>query len=82
MKTYVKIEKRVLKKIEEITNTDYNAEDVYLTTDSLIMIVDDLLVELERLQEKLDDLEENIDAHVYDKMNPYDFYGVSERDFV
>ena len=82
MKTYVKIEKRVLEKIEEITNTDYNAEDVYLTTESLIYIIDDLLVEHERLQKKLDDLEENIDTYVYDKTHPYEFYGVSERDFV
>ena len=82
MKTYVKIDKRVLDKIEEITNTDYNAEGVYLTTESLIMIIDDLLVELEKTREELNDLEENIDAHCFDKMNPYQFYGVSERECV
>ena len=82
MKTYVKIEKKVLEKIEEITNTDYNAEDVYLTTESLIYIIDDLLVELDRLQEKLNDLEQDIEAHVFDKMNPYQYYGVSEKDFI
>jgi hypothetical protein len=82
MKTYVKIEKKVLDKIEEITNTDYNAEDVYLTTESLIMIIDDLLIELDKLQEKLNDLEENIDTYCYDKTHPYQFYGVNERDFV
>ncbi len=82
METYVKIEKKVLDKIEEITNTDYNAEDIYLTTESLISIIDDLLVELEKLQEKLNDLEENIDAYCYDKTHPYQFYGMSERDFV
>ena len=82
MKTYVKIEKKVLEKIEEITNTNYNAEDVYLTTESLISIIDDLLVELDEGQEKLNNLEENIDTYVYDKTHPYEFYGVSERDFV
>lgn len=82
MKTYVKVEKKVLEKIEEITNTNYNAEDVFLTTESLIMIIDDLLIELDKLQEKLDDLEENIDTYVYDKTHPYEFYGISEKDFV
>lgn len=82
MKTYVKIDKKVLEKIEEITNSNYNAEDVYLTTESLISIIDDLLVELDEVQEKLNNLEENIDTYVYDKTHPYEFYGVSERDFV
>lgn len=81
MKTYVKIEKKVLEKIEEITNTNYNAEDVYLTTESLVMIIDDLLVELDKMQDKLNDLENNLNDN-YRPIPVAEQVAISDKDFI
>lgn len=81
MKTYVKIDKRVLEEIEEITNTNYNAEDVYLTTESMIMIIDDLLVELDKLQDKLSNLENDLNDN-YRPIPVAEQIGISEKDFI
>lgn len=81
MKTYVKIDKRVLEKIEKITNTDYNAEDVYLTTESLIMIIDDLLVELDKIQDELNNLENDLNDN-YRPVSVAEQVGISDKDFI
>jgi hypothetical protein len=81
MKTYVKIEKKVLEKIEEITNTNYNAEDVYLTTENLVMIIDDLLVELGKMQDKLNDLENDLNDN-YRPIPVAEQVAISDKDFI
>ena len=45
--------------------------------------IDELLTEVEKLQGKVKDLEDDIDNNYELKnVNPYEEYGVSERDFI
>lgn len=81
METYVKFNKRILEEIEQITNTDYSAKDVYLTTESLIDIIDDLLAELDNMREELADLEQQLNDN-YRPIPVAEQVGISEKDFI
>jgi hypothetical protein len=79
---YFKIEEEVLERIEKLTMTDYEAKLGYLPAESLTSIIDDLLLEIDSLEEKIEDLERDIENNYELKnANPYEEYGVSERDF-
>ena len=81
MKTYVKIEKRVLDKIEKLTNNDYNAENNFITTENLIYIIDDLLDEIYKLQDKISKLEDDL----YENYRPVpaaEQVAISDNDFI
>lgn len=76
-------EYRTIMKIQELTNTDYEVLGNLIPVDSLMSCIDELLTEVERLQGKVKDLEDDIEQNYEVKrINPYEEYGVSERDFV
>lgn len=79
---YMKIDEEKLKQIQGITCTDYEAKLGYLPVESLNDIIDDLLLEIHRLEEKIEDMEQDIENNYELKnVNPYEEYGISERDF-
>lgn len=80
---YLKMNEEKLKDIEKITMTDYEREGMFLPMEMVESIIDDLLVELGVLQEKLNDLEKELEENYkLVNVNPYDEYGVSEKDFL
>lgn len=55
--TYLKLldsEYKMLKEIEEITNTDYEVKD-FIKVENLISIIEDLKIEYDRLKEENED---------------------------
>jgi len=78
-----------LRKAEEITGVDSgvvwtDAENIegYVTAETLYNTVQDLLVEIGRLEEEKEDIirdrDENYDLKPF---NPYEEYGINEKDF-
>lgn len=82
---YYKLDEKKLEtinKVSDITSTDYELLGNFVPVDSLICIIDDLLYEIDHLQEKYKDLEKDIEENYELKpFNPYEEYGVSEKDF-
>ena len=78
---YLKIDESALKKIQEITMTDYAAEGSFLPSDAINDIIEDLLLEIDRLQEKYEDLEQDIEEN-YKPIPVSEQYGISDRDFL
>lgn len=77
---YLKIEDEMLKRIQGITLTDYEAKLGYVPAESVTEIIADLLLEIDRLEEKYKDFEQEVE----DNYKPYtkeEMYGVSDRDF-
>lgn len=71
-----------INKAEKLTCTDYELLGDFIPVESMIGVIEDLLLEIDRLEEKIEDLEQNIENNYELKnVNPYEEYGVSERDF-
>lgn len=80
---FYKISEEKLKEITKITMGDYEAKLNYIPSENIINIIDDLLSEIHRLEEKNQDLEQEIENNYELKeVNPYEEYGISERDFI
>lgn len=75
------IDINLLKRIEKILNNSFNP--ISLTADDLIEIIEELVNEVEHREEKVKELENTI-ASDYElkNVNPYEEYGVSEKDFI
>lgn len=72
-----------IKLTEKLTCTDYDRMGDFIPVESLMSCIDDLLTEIEKLQEKVKDLENDIENNYELKnINPYEEYGVSEKDFI
>jgi len=79
----------IFERAMEITGVEYNvmwteAENLegYMFDDSVLNIIEDLIMEIDRLKEVNEDLIKDRDENYeLKKFNPYDEYGVSERDF-
>ena len=78
---YLKIDEAALKKIEDITMYDFEAEGSFLPADNVIEIIEDLLLEIDRLQEKYEDLEQDLEEN-YKPIPASEQYGISDRDFL
>ena len=65
----MKIEKGLLKKIEDITLTDYEATDTkneneaFVDVEGIICMLEDLLLEIGRLEEQIEDMHEYYQEH-------------------
>jgi len=80
---YLKIDEEKIKEIEEISMTDYEAKLGYIHSDNLMSMIDDLLCEIHNLQGKVRDLEKEIDEdYEPKKINYYEEFGVSQKDFI
>ncbi len=80
---YYKIDEDKLKKIEQITCTDYEAKLGYLPVENLNDIIDDLMLEIDKLEEKINDMEQDLENNYELKeRNEYEEYGISINDFI
>lgn len=78
-----------IKKAESITLGDYDiywkdAENIdgYILPENMFVMIQDLICEVESLQELIQDMKEDI-AENYERkpFDPYEEYGISEKDF-
>lgn len=75
-------ELKQMKEIEEITDVDYEIEGNLIPLDSFICMVKDLLYEYHKITRDRDELERDMnDNYEPKKCDPYEFYGVSRKDF-
>lgn len=71
-------EYRLCKNVEKITNSDYDVDNGFISSDNLIGALEELLSEYENLQERYNDLENDLEENY--KPIPIDL-GLSDRDF-
>lgn len=63
----VTIDEKIIKKVEEITSTNYESEGNRVPAENIESMVEDLLLEIERLEERYKELDE----YVSDTYNDY-----------
>lgn len=56
-------EEKMIKEIEDITSTNYEIKDGYITEDSLLIAIEDLKYEYEHIQDELKDLEKDVEEN-------------------
>lgn len=80
---YLRINWELYEKICDITGTCYGAIGEFLPPEGIISMLEDLLFEIDAKNEQLEDMENDIkENYILKENNPYDEYGVSERDFL
>lgn len=80
---YIKFNETTVKKIEELTSTDYTFKYNSIPADSIEELVEDLLNEIDRLESKINDLEQDIENNYQLKeRNEYEECGLSINDFI
>ena len=72
-------EQDLIKKVEKITNSDYNVDNGFISSTYIMSALEELLSEYEHLQERYNDLERDLEDNY--KPIPIDV-GISERDFI
>ena len=77
---YVKIDDEIIRKVEAITMTDYNTNDI-VSVDKLVDMLSDMIVEYDRLEEEKDDLENNLENN-YQKIDKNEQYEIYNDDFI
>lgn len=71
-----------IKEISEVTGVDYELKGNLVPVDSLIYALKDMLYEYHNKQEEIDDLKQEIeDNYEPRRIDPYEEYGVSRKDF-
>ena len=77
---YRKIDIDFFKKVEEITDVDYELKD-FIPEDTLVTMIEDLVNEYYVLEEKYNDLQQDMEEnYVFNSKNPYNEYDLT-RDF-
>ena len=83
MNIYIKLENELIETVEKITDIDYEKQGDMLSADEIVSMLKDLIYEVSKRDEKFEDLEEEMkECYEPKRFDPYDFYGVNERDFV
>lgn len=77
---YVKIDDEIIRKVESITMTNYNATDM-VSLDKILDMLNDMIVEYNRLEEEKEDLENDLENN-YQRIEQKDQYEIYNRDFV
>lgn len=77
---YVKIDDEIIKKVEAITMTDYDATSM-VSVDKLVDMLSDMIVEYNRLEEEKEDLENDLENN-YQKIENKDLYEINDNDFI
>ena len=67
---YLEFDEKTIKKIEEITNTDYDFKDNEVLAKNCINIIEDLLIEYEQLESDFHDFETYVEDNY--KMRRYE----------
>lgn len=71
-----------LKRVSNITGTEYNWLGDFICIDDLICMIEDLIIELDKVQNAYDEFKKYVDEYCVDTYNPYDEHGVSQSDFI
>lgn len=83
---YYSLNEKELKKITEIsdiTATDYELKNNLILVDNLVAALEDMLYEYKHKEEELEDLKQDIDNNYeLKRINLYEEYGISEKDFI
>ena len=80
---YIKLDTFLIDKIEEKTGHKYNKAGNYLAAADIPSMLENLLDQLEKVEDKFMEYTKEVDEnYIQKKVDPYEFYGVSERDFV
>ena len=74
-------ELKYLKRISEITHTDYEIKGDMFPMDSFYSLIIDVICEIDGKQEIIDNLENKLQNKAELDIDPYEFYGVNEKDF-
>lgn len=77
---FLKLDEEMLKRIQSITATDYEAEGNFLTIDSVGEIISDLLLAVDRLEEEYEDYKQYVEDN-YKPISYAEQVGYNERDF-
>ena len=56
----VTIDEKIIKRVESITTTDYEAQGNQVPAENIESMVEDLLYEIERLQDRYNELDEYV----------------------
>ena len=76
-------DKEIIERISKITGVDYELKGNLVPIDSLVYALLDMLYEYDRKEEELEDLKQDIeDNYELKKIDPYDEYGISRKDFI
>lgn len=76
-------ELRVINEISDITGVDYELVNNMIQVEGLVEALKDLLAEYHKKEEDIEDLQNNIENNYELKtIDPYEEYGVSEREFI
>lgn len=57
---YLEIEEKLLKKVVEITTTDYEIKGNMLPCESIIPMIEDLVISVEHYKEELEDIKNDL----------------------
>ena len=83
--SYLKLEEKemeMMEKIQKITETDYDIKDDFINADNLIVALEDLFHQYNEKEHEIKELKNDIEQNYeLKKFNPYEEYGVSEKDF-
>ena len=80
---YIKLDEELKEKIEKITDVDYDFKGEYMPSESIEPMLKDLIYEIDKLEEKINDIQQDIENNYeLKKYDPYEEYGLSERDFI
>ena len=77
---YVTIDDEIIKKVEAITMTDYDATSM-VSVDKLVDILTDMIVEYDRLEEEKEALENDLENN-YQKIEKNEQYEIYNHDFI
>lgn len=77
---YLKLPDEMLKRIQKITLTDYEAKLGYVPAESVTEIIADLLLEIDRLEEKYKDFEQEVEDN-YKPISYAEQVGYNEKEF-
>lgn len=81
---YVELDEKeyeLMKEVQSITCTNYELKGNLIDKDGLICALEELVWEVHRLEEEIERQKEDIRDN-YKRISDYDFYGVSESDFI
>ena len=78
---YIEIDKKILKKVTDITNFTYKSKGDFIAYEDVISIIEDLVCEYNVLKEKFEDYKENVRDN-YRQITPQEMYDIYDRDFI
>ena len=83
MEKYIKLDKSLLKEIEDITDVDYEYKGDQVPISSIAYMLKDLVYENNLKSKEIQEIKEDIDERYELKpINPYDEYDLAREDFV